>query len=130
MKQGYTILLLIYFVAGAIMLPLGDFSVLPSLPSMYRHCKTFEHPDMTPVEFITDHLINIDGVFDKHEGDDDQRPHNPEGEGYTIAHIFYLIPMGQNVPRDVELPITVKWKPSVVNYQDGVKPSVFRPPIV
>ena len=32
---------------------------------------------MTPFDFIKDHLINIDGLFDKHEDGDDQKPHSP-----------------------------------------------------
>lgn len=32
---------------------------------------------MTPFDFITDHLVNIDGLFDKHENGDEQKPHTP-----------------------------------------------------
>lgn len=32
---------------------------------------------MTPLDFITDHLINIDGIFDKHDNGDEQKPHQP-----------------------------------------------------
>ena len=46
---------------------MGDFSMLNELPEMYSHCKATEDKDMTPLDFITDHLVNIDGLFDKHE---------------------------------------------------------------
>ena len=32
---------------------------------------------MGPMDFITDHLLNLDGMFDKHEHGDPQKPHNP-----------------------------------------------------
>lgn len=44
---------------------------------MYQHCKATEDKDMTPFDFLTDHLINIDGLFDKHENGDEQKPHTP-----------------------------------------------------
>ena len=55
---------------------MGDFSVIVDLPKMYEHCKAKEDVDMTVIDFITDHLINIDGIFDKHPIGDDQKPHN------------------------------------------------------
>ena len=32
---------------------------------------------MTAFDFITDHLINIDALFDKHDNGDEQKPHEP-----------------------------------------------------
>jgi hypothetical protein len=58
-------------------LPLGDFSSSQDIPEMYRHCKATEDKDMTVFDFVTDHLINIDGVFDKHTNGDEQKPHSP-----------------------------------------------------
>jgi hypothetical protein len=55
---------------------LGDFSAMGDLPKVYEHCKATEDPDMTLIDFITDHLINIDEIFDKHQIGDDQKPHN------------------------------------------------------
>ena len=77
MLRAFTRLLLIYFALGTFMLPQSDFSILLDLPSMYRHCKATEDKDMDFIDFITDHLINIDGIFDKHHKGDDQLPHTP-----------------------------------------------------
>jgi hypothetical protein len=48
---------------------------LGELPDMYRHCKATEDGDMGPIDFLTDHLINFDGTFDKHANGDQQKPH-------------------------------------------------------
>ena len=67
---------------------MGDFSMLNELPEMYSHCKATEDKDMTPLDFITDHLVNIDGLFDKHENGDKQKPHSPiqnHHHGITIV---------------------------------------------
>jgi hypothetical protein len=48
---------------------------MEDLPDMYRQCKTMEDVDMGPIDFLTDHLINFDGAFDKHTNGDQQKPH-------------------------------------------------------
>ncbi|MCB0526296.1 MAG: hypothetical protein H6576_13200 [Lewinellaceae bacterium] len=83
MKRITAIFMLLYITIGKLFLPMGDFSVLPDLPAMYVHCKESEHHDMNPIDFITDHLINVDGFFDEHGHDDDQKPHHP----YPLHHL-------------------------------------------
>jgi len=39
---------------------------------------------MTMMDFITDHLINFDGIFDKHLNGDEQKPHKPLK--YNLQH--------------------------------------------
>ncbi len=56
---------------------MGNFSVLPLLPEMYENCKMNEDHDMSFFDFFTDHLLNFDGIFDKHENGDEQKPHTP-----------------------------------------------------
>jgi GTP-binding protein EngB required for normal cell division len=65
----------IHFLLGSMLLPNADFDVLGEVPQMYRHCKEMEDKDMNFFDFITDHLVNIDGIFDKHDKNDDQKPH-------------------------------------------------------
>ena len=77
---------------------MGDFSILNEIPEMYRHCKSTEDKDMTPFDFITDHLVNIDGLFDKHENGADQKPHTPIQSqrhsqisiSYITCHLFFI----------------------------------------
>ena len=67
--------------------------MLNEIPEMYHHCKSTEDKDMTPLDFITDHLVNIDGLFDKHENGDEQKPHTPIQNVHhgqtTISFITY-----------------------------------------
>ena len=76
MKQITSILILSYFLSGIFLLPQGDFSVMPDLPKMYQHCKLTEDADMNLMDFVTDHLLDIDGSFDKHDCGDAQKPHS------------------------------------------------------
>ncbi|CAN5430587.1 hypothetical protein BH11BAC2_BH11BAC2_17370 [soil metagenome] len=77
------LIILSYFSFGTFCLPNGDFAAIDELPEMYNHCKAFEDNDMTPFDFITDHLINIDCLFDNHDNGDQQKPHSP----FTFHHI-------------------------------------------
>lgn len=114
-----------------LILPMGDFSTLQDIPEMYRHCKSMEHKDMTPFDFITDHLVNIDGLFDKHDNGDEQKPHSP----VSNQHISQTGPL--------QLPATFKLKSAnrffekeiTVTYFDQFIKSeyvseIFRPPIL
>lgn len=56
-KPVVTILLACFFLAGSTLLPLGDFSLMRDIPSMYRsYCRVrVGTPD--PVDFIGDYLL-------------------------------------------------------------------------
>lgn len=75
MRRFACILVLVYYSAGSIILPCADFSIIPELSQMYQHCKAEEDKDMNCFDFITDHLVNIDGIFDSHENDE-QKAHD------------------------------------------------------
>ncbi|MBK9718628.1 MAG: hypothetical protein IPO85_14170 [Saprospiraceae bacterium] len=58
---------------------------------MYRQCKATEDKDMTPFDFITDHLVNIDSIFDKHENGDEQKPHTPnQAQHHGQTHVTFI----------------------------------------
>lgn len=86
-----TILLISYYLFGNLCLPESDFSALADLPGMYRHCKSTEDKDMTPFDFVTDHLLNIDGVFDKHDNGDEQKPHTPVQVNHQLQQSIFVI---------------------------------------
>lgn len=89
-KQFSVIFLTGYFLFGSLCLPNGDFSYIVDLPDMYRHCKAAEDHDMGPIDFLTDHLINIDGVFDKHTNGDHQKPHQNTEAFRTSSAVSFL----------------------------------------
>lgn len=91
LKKAVHIFLLAFYLFGTFLLPMGDFSSLTDLPSMYRHCKATEDKDLTPIDFITDHFVNIDGLFDKHDGDDHQKPHERRHIGeYNTQTVLFI----------------------------------------
>ncbi len=131
MIKAINIFLLAFYSFGTFCLPMGDFSSLQDLPEMYQHCKATEDKDMTPLDFLTDHLINIDGLFDKHKNGDEQKPHAP----IQYRHISQLVVF--------QLPTIISLKTANISFVEQshlyhsdnfVKSDyitkVFRPPIV
>lgn len=131
MRQLTLITLLFYYTLGTLCLPMGDFSILPSLPKMYHHCKTTEDCDMTPLDFVTDHLINIDGLFDGHDGGDDQKPHQPFHFHNVTLQLFIPIINSFTIISDNSI---LFQKKSIITTQETIFTSdyfsrKFRPPI-
>lgn len=130
MKIALSILLLTYYSIGVFLLPLGNFAVLQDVPEMYQHCKTYEDKDMTVVDFFTDHLINIDGVFDKHTNGDEQKPHQPIHHHHSVLitappKTVYLI---KTTPFFTKKKL--HFSPKFQFILSGFNTDVFRPPIV
>ncbi|MEZ4875603.1 MAG: hypothetical protein R2793_09220 [Flavobacteriaceae bacterium] len=86
---------LTFYTLGVFCLPMGNFSILKELPGMYSYCKANEHPDMNLFDFITDHILNIDGIFDKHQNNDDQKSHIPIHHTFT-SYSTFLAPIVTN----------------------------------
>lgn len=130
MHKAFALILIFYYLFGNLCLPYGDFSALPDLSSMYRVCKATEHKDMTPFDFITDHLINVDGIFDHHSNGDEQKPHSPYQFHNQVSQSYFTLP---EVKVTVEKPLQpiVEWIIIKENfYSSCYSPQIFRPPIV
>lgn len=129
MKQLVAILLITYFGLGAVVLPHGDFSLLPDLPKMYHHCKHHEDVDMNAIDFIKDHLVNIDGVFDKHEEGDDQKPHQPFDFQHQLPTITLAICMFEYQLPCFEMNDGLVFPRLEKQATSKFIPEVFRPPV-
>ena len=103
--------------------------MLEDIPEMYRHCKETEDKDMTPLNFLTDHLVNIDGLFDKHNNGDEQKPHDPrktEHRGQPTVYFVAYFTFSNIQIQSVQLNIVIPY--------DNFLPldyisKIFRPPI-
>lgn len=124
------IFILGFYTLGTLLLPMGNFSALLDLPEMYRHCKATEDKDMTPFDFLSDHLFNVDCLFDNHDNGDEQKPHTPiqyhhqDIQSYFVSQWLNVI-LNNNTVIQSELPI----------YNANIHGSnylslLFRPPIV
>jgi len=110
---------------------MGDFAILEEIPEMYRHCKATEDKDMTPLDFLTDHLVNIDGLFDKHDDGDEQKPH----ESHRTKHyqgqptVFFATYFSFFIKQVIPVHLTPGMRSENFLSSDYFS-EIFRPPIV
>ncbi|MEZ5012714.1 MAG: hypothetical protein R2794_00325 [Chitinophagales bacterium] len=128
-KRLTALCLLSYFAFGSMLLPQGDFSVSVDLPAMYRQCKATEDPDMTPFDFIKDHLLNIDGAFDAHDHGDEQKPHQPVAYHHLLPQVLYTHCIFNINGQELYHTETCLQLPIAKNDHSGFLPSVFHPPL-
>lgn len=128
MKKAICILVLVYYSIGSIILPSADFSIIPNLPELYAHCKETEDKDMNLVDFITDHLMNIDGIFDAHENGDEQKPHEPFDHQINSSFAFLMFHPIPELSQPKETIQSSVITPNKV-YQFDFIGNIFRPPI-
>ena len=102
MKKIVFLFLGLYFLLAALLLPKGNFSELANLPGMYKHCQS-EDKDLNIFAFITDHLLNIDGLFDEHKNGDEQKPHAaPPYHHSHVINAVYMLPTTKAVRMNFE----------------------------
>ncbi len=121
--------LLLFYAAGVLLLPGGDFGLLRDLPSMYAQCKATEDKDMTPLDFLTDHLTCFDALIDNHPPGDEQRSHTPPP---NVRVIMPLVVEARSLPSVSSMPsecldITFNTRPDL--YRHHHSSLVFRPPV-
>ena len=87
MRRFFCMLLMLCFFISTISVPESDFTLLAQLPSLYRHCKETEDKNMNFIDFITNHLINIDSIFDTHDPNDSQKSHQP----FQFEHLQHIV---------------------------------------
>ena len=132
MKIILTNLLITFYSFGTIFFPMSDFSVIGNLPKMYAHCKATEDKDMTPLDFVTDHLINIDSLFDKHDKGDEQKPH--KSNDFTFHHSTTYFFQEINTIAFKNIKLLISSTVLIPDYENSLyfhNPifSIFRPPI-
>ncbi|MBS1537858.1 MAG: hypothetical protein JST20_08935 [Bacteroidetes bacterium] len=129
MIKATNIFLLIFYLFGTLCLPKGDFSALKDLPEMYRHCKYNEDKDMTPLDFITDHVINVDGIFDKHDNGDRQKPHRQIPALHHSQIIVYQPAISYILTKNLTIVVRTKDSFCSDNFtQSEYTSKIFHPP--
>ena len=82
---------------------------------------------MGPMDFITDHLLNLDGMFDKHVHGDPQKPHNPSLVHHQLIPTL-LVPV-TSISQKADVKIVCI---TIVNYDNfiasGFTSQLLRPP--
>ncbi len=67
-----------------------DFSIVQDLPKMYQHCKETEDSNLTLIDFFTEHLIGFDEIFEEHENDKSEKPHQSQINHISTNSVFII----------------------------------------
>ena len=129
MRKLVYLLFSTYFVAGMLVLQKSDLFIPHDLPDIYGHCKALENLEITPLDFITDQLLDLDNIFDLNNCNDPQKPHQtPQVNHETCNDIFLVteISLVFHKPMLPEQNISVR---STDFNPDGFIGNIFHPPI-
>lgn len=113
---------------------MGDFSKMGKLADMYTHCKT-EDPDITPVDFVFEHLLNLESLihsFEKQDNKEKEFPHHPVRVNTNVNHVVLNITHfsffeNNSVNEDNEPHSSTTKNPFIPT---GYSTTIFRPPII
>ena len=76
-KRMITLCMACFLLGGSIFLPLGDFSLLRDIPSMYRNYSKIASPDeLGMLDFIGDYMLHGKDLFGHNVHDKAQTPSN------------------------------------------------------
>ncbi len=93
LKPITALLLAVYFLTGAILLPGGETEDLLAIPDLYRHAHGCNPESVTPLTFIRDHLLNIDRMVAGHQQSDHAKPDKlSDLSHHHIPGLFLLKP--------------------------------------
>ncbi|MGF7079111.1 hypothetical protein [Mucilaginibacter gilvus] len=130
MKRSITTALLAcYFLAGSVIFPLSDFSLMRDLPAMYRsYCEVKAGtPDIC--DFVGDYLLHGKELFGNNAHDAQpknggalQFQHQPTLSIFFVEHVFRLFTITSH-------PIINKPIYNILFYTSEYHHEHFRPPI-
>ena len=120
-----------YWVLGMMLLPEGEFSRIGDIADQYKNCKKTEDIDMTCLDFITDHIIDIDGIFDKHQNGDAQKPHKAlQTNHHNHFSTYFSSYKASKLMRKTFVDLIVYHESFDKNhYFFRFSPDIFRPPL-
>lgn len=96
MRRVVFILLSCAYTLGSLCTPLGDFSYMPNLPKMYEQCKA-EDPDINALDFVCEHLLNLEDVMAQFEGEEEDKHESPH-QPFQLVHAASQITLAVSKP--------------------------------
>lgn len=129
-KVGY-IFVTVYFLCGQLIFPLGDFSLMRDLSSMYQKYQLVENTkEASPSDFVFDYLLHGETIFGHNYNEASPKNygsvqfiHHPSPTNYIL--IPFIIPQLQHLAN-----YSSYIAPNDQQYTKGHIHSLFKPPHV
>lgn len=107
--------------------------MIQDLPKMYQHCKETEDANLTIVDFFTDHLIDLDYIFEEKHQNNSEKPHQSHTQHQNNFSVQIITPtLHTFIPEQRQVYFIVKQKYNSsyqINYSYSFKNAIFHPPI-
>lgn len=129
------IVLMIYYSFGTLFFPMGDLSYALDLPDMYHRCSD-EDPDITPADFVFEHLLNLEDVMAHFENGKEEEHEKPHQVSFSHGMAQVLIITSTRPAPVLSNPayhFPAQQQHPVIQddfIASGCSPGIFRPPIV
>lgn len=78
LKKITILFLLSYYSLGIVLFPMCDFSTIQDFPKIYQHCKTTEDPNLSIIDFFTEHVVDFDKFLEEKEPNSKEKPHQTQ----------------------------------------------------
>ncbi|MEZ5016074.1 MAG: hypothetical protein R2800_03425 [Flavipsychrobacter sp.] len=135
MQKVIVLFLMMLLSIGYIAQPTMDMRSV-YLCKMYEHC-SIEDPDITPLDFVFEHLLNLEEIEQLFEGDEEEEegelPHQPFQITQSSSQYVVAIPRTLQVSLlpFIEITDRVDYPANKNNfYHYNYNTDIFRPPIV
>ena len=88
------ILFILFYSAGTLLCPMGDFSCTKNIAQEYNQCKG-EDADIDAFDFVFEHLLNLESLFDQFETktpeEKNDKPHQPFQQIQSLSQMPVVV---------------------------------------
>lgn len=128
-KSVVAILLACFFLTGSTLLPLGDFSLMRDIPSMYRSYCRVKAGKPDPIDFIGDYLLGGKDLLGHNQKDtpaksDGSLQFQHQAISLMMALFYSKLPFSL-FPKELDQPAVSHLLRVTTDY----KSPIFRPPL-
>ncbi len=129
LKSLITSFLACYFLLGSTILPLGDFSLMADLPSMYRSYSeiTAEKPDI--IDFIGDYVMGGKELFGHNKHDAPLKPDGSTQFQHQATSFLYFTFISYQVHSKPQELLSKPIITAFMFFPSDYQCKTFRPPI-
>jgi hypothetical protein len=130
-----TVILMMFFLSLGLTQPTGCMQYF-NLHEMYAQCSVEDH-DITPLDFVFEHLLNLESIVNIFEGEHEYQmgdhPHEPMQTSQAVAHIQLALPNVLRFEVSEEHPVYREATTYPIckgpSYSDTFCGEILRPPI-
>ncbi|MEO6520207.1 MAG: hypothetical protein ABIN91_00890 [Mucilaginibacter sp.] len=129
-KSITAIILTLYFLAGSVLLPLSDFSLIKDLPGMYRSYSKIKAGSPDVIDFVGDYLLGGKSILGHNANDDTSKAGGALQFQHQANMLLYFVPQVCQLQASLLQPIAEHPIHSHTFHTFNYQNKLFRPPIM